>query len=233
MILSFRKIFLLVGGIVILLTSIQAQGIKKYTVKVRKKVEPVTVNENAGFLLRSADLKLFKSFMIPVDLLYKKAIGKGERITKVENGKLITKSGKQYVYCNKQGMLKIFTENAETGEKIIYSLPVRPEPVIYAGKTPEGSTIDGVIALSFSFKATNGTTRFSFYTTSRYTLSYKLNNKIITHTFRGKVPLEYHKELDSLPPGTQVTISDIHFKYFNYETILKKKGTFVIEELKW
>ncbi len=233
------KIILVAGWLVIHFATGYAQGLKKYTVKVRKPVKyesqmPVT---QPTTVISSSELKLFKGFMIPVDLAYRKVVRKDEKILKVENGKLVGKNNRQYIYCTQKGGLKIYTENKNTGEQVVYHLPVRGEPTIFSGKTPEGTSIDGLslIALPFRFKAKNGTTNFSFKVKiTRFTISYNLNNKITTYTFTGdKIPIEHRKEFDSLPPGTQVTVNEIYFKYFNSETILKKNATFTIEELRW
>ncbi len=239
--MKISKLIPVVGLLIISLAAGYAQGLKKYTVKVRK---PVKVEKKAADMplsqvpvIRSSELKLFKGFMVPVDLMYKKVIRKNDKIIKVENGQLITKNNKQYIYCNKLGNLKIYAADKNTKEQVAYHLPVRVSPVIFSGKTPEGTSIDGLslIALPFRFKAKNGTTNFLFNVKiTRFTISYNLNNKITTYTFAGdKIPIPHRKEFDSLPPGTQVTVNEIYFNYFNTETILKKNATFTIEELRW
>jgi hypothetical protein len=240
--MKISKIISLVVFVIITLAAAYAQGIKKYTIKVRKpKAKGIEIATDIPLgqapVIRSSELKLFKGFMLPVELVYNKVVRKNGKIIKVENGQLVTKNNKQYIYCNKLGNLKVYVTDKNTNKPVAYQLPVRTEPVIFSGKTPEGTSIDGVslIALPFRFKAKNGNTNFSFNVKiTRFTISYNLNNKITTYTFTGdKIPIPHRKEFDSLPPGTKVTVSEIYFNYFNTETILKKNATFTIEELRW
>ncbi|HCQ30170.1 MAG TPA: hypothetical protein DIU39_07785 [Flavobacteriales bacterium] len=221
-----------------MLSPLHAQNIKKYTIKVRAVKELPKTSEVTDILVRGMDLKLFEGFAIPYDLLYKKVIKeKDQTITGVKNGKIISKKGKQFVLCNKTGNIQIITLNNKTNKKIAYKALVRPAPTVYIGKNPEGNKIDGLslIALPVKFSSQIGSTRFRFDTRIiAFTISYLLGNKITTYTFPGnKIPKEKRKEFDSLPAGTKVTISEIYFSYFNFESILMKNAEFTIEEIKF
>jgi hypothetical protein len=237
----------ILGGAFIMLSPLTAQNLKKYTIKVRavKDIETAvqpngTKNKQTstnlpGIPVKKVDLILFKGFVVSYDLVYKKIIKGDETITDVKNGKIISIHNKPYIYCDQLGKLQIIATNNKTKKKTAYQTIIRNEPVIYAGKTPEGSKIDGLslIALPVRFDAQNGSRKFFFDTKIiKFTISYLSGNKIISYTFEGdKIPVEKRKEFDNLPKGTKVTISEIYFSYFNFETILKKNAEFIIDEI--